>query len=165
MHRWRPREGTTDKPYRAATIARWFLAWAEHAEEVGLSNMKIQKLLYYAQGHYLAATGQPLFDDTIEAWSHGPVVPNVYHSYKGHGNAEIELPEEDEFTWADVDPDTTQFLIKVWNTYGGLAAWRLRNMTHDEPPWKDAFVEGERHRAITPSSLLNHFGPRTSVTS
>lgn len=47
-------------PYSALTIAKWFVAWAE-AEEDELSNLKLQKLLYYAQGHYLACYGRPLF--------------------------------------------------------------------------------------------------------
>ena len=60
--------------FRAREIAEWFLAWAEDIE-ADISNLKLQKLLYYAQGHYLARTGVPLFDDVIQAWAHGPVVP------------------------------------------------------------------------------------------
>jgi hypothetical protein len=59
--------------YPAMTIAKWFVAWAEAGDaDADLSNLKLQKLLYYAQGHYLARTGTPLFPETIEA---GPTVP------------------------------------------------------------------------------------------
>ncbi|MBF6211251.1 DUF4065 domain-containing protein [Nocardia puris] len=51
------------------------------------------------------------------------------------------LAEDDPFDWDAIDPDTTRFLNKVWNTYGGIAAWKLRNMTHDEPPWQPHFVQ------------------------
>jgi hypothetical protein len=51
-------------PYAALTIARWFIAWAE-AEGEELSNLKLQKLLYYAQGHHLAERHQPLFTEQI----------------------------------------------------------------------------------------------------
>ncbi|MFD2419431.1 Panacea domain-containing protein [Amycolatopsis pigmentata] len=67
--------------YNASTVAKWFVAWAEADDEATLSNLKLQKLLYYAQGHYLALTGRPLFDDEIQAWSHGPVVPAVYRQW------------------------------------------------------------------------------------
>jgi uncharacterized phage-associated protein len=58
-------------PYDALTIAKWFIAWAE-AEEEELSNLKLHKLLYYAQGHYVTDSGAPLFKDDIQAWPHGP---------------------------------------------------------------------------------------------
>lgn len=47
-----------------------------------LTNMKLNKLLYFAQGHYLQRYGKPLFDNAVEAWDHGPVVPEVYTAYK-----------------------------------------------------------------------------------
>ena len=57
-------------PYPAQTVAKWFIAWAE-AEGEELSNLKLQKLLYYAQGHFLAERQGLLFSDQIQAWSHG----------------------------------------------------------------------------------------------
>src|SRR5579864_2329863 len=104
----------TAQPYPALTIAKWFIAWAE-AEGDELSNLKLQKLLYYAQGHHMAAHGRPLFTEPIQAWSHGPVVPEVYHQFKAFGSSSIELPEDDPFTWAAVDPSTCRLLSKVWN--------------------------------------------------
>lgn len=149
--------------YPALTIAKWFAAWAE-AEEADLSNLKLQKLLYYAQGHYLARYGKPLFNDTVQAWAHGPVVPAVYHEFKRYGAGDVLLSDEDHFEWSDVDPATTQFLIKTWNTYGGYAAWRLRNMTHNEPPWSSVFDSEERHTVISPESMRASFAGRTNST-
>jgi uncharacterized phage-associated protein len=143
-------------PYPALTIAKWFIAWAE-AEGEELSNLKLQKLLYYAQGHYLAERRQPLFCDEIQAWSHGPVVPQVYHEYKNFGSANITLPDTDPFTWEEVDAETAEFLGKVWNTYGGYSAGRLRNMTHEEPPWQRYWREDKRGIAIPVRDLEDHF--------
>ncbi len=64
-------------PYPVLAIAKWFVAWAE-AEQEELSNLKLQKLLYYAQGHHLAEGRGPLFTESIEAWAHGPVAPRAY---------------------------------------------------------------------------------------
>lgn len=147
--------------YSATTIAKWFVDWA-NAEDADLSNLKLQKLLYYAQGHHLAVFGQPLFNDKIQAWSHGPVVPDVYHQFKGFKSGSILLNDDDPFDWDDVDPDTTQFLIKVWNTYGGIAAWKLRNMTHAESPWKDHFTQGEYYTVIPEDEIRAFFLERTS---
>jgi uncharacterized phage-associated protein len=142
--------------YRASVIAKWFIDWA-NAEDAGLSNLKLQKLLYYAQGHHLATRGTRLFDDRIQAWSHGPVVPDVYHEYKSFGSADIVLKDDDPFDWGDVDPEATAFLNKVWNTYGGIAAWKLRNMTHAERPWKDAFEQGNWNADIPTDDIRTYF--------
>jgi uncharacterized phage-associated protein len=146
-----------DVRYSARTIAKWFIAWAE-AEEEELSNLKLQKLLYYAQGHHLARFGHRLFTEHIQAWSHGPVVPDVYHEYKSFGSGPVQLPESDTFQWDEVDPQTTQFLSEVWNTYGGYSAGRLRNMTHGEQPWKQSWRgDDERGIVIGPSLLEDYF--------
>jgi uncharacterized phage-associated protein len=150
--------------YRAMTIAKWFIAWAEVSDDE-LSNMKLQKLLYYAQGHYLARHHAPLFEDPIQAWSHGPVVPKVYRAFKDFGSAAIELPDDDPFAWGDVDPETTDFLGKTWNTYGGFSAGRLRNMTHDELPWRKNWSGGDRGDAdIALNDLEHHFAQFEAVS-
>jgi len=66
----------------------------------------------------------------------------VYHEYKSCGSSSIVLPDTDPFSWDEVDPDTAELLSKVWNTYGGFSAGHLRNMTHEETPWRaaDEFV-------------------------
>jgi uncharacterized phage-associated protein len=146
--------------YSATIIAKWFVDWAA-TEDAHLSNLKLQKLLYYAQGHHLAGHRRPLFHDDIQAWSHGPVVPDVYHTFKEFRSDPIRLPEDDAFDWDDVDTETTQFLIKVWNTYGGVAAWKLRNMTHAEPPWREHFSQNERYIVIPQEEIRSYFESRT----
>lgn len=146
-------------PYSAMMIAKWFIAWAEgEPEEEGtVTNLKLQKLLYYAQGHHLAQFGKPLFGETIEAWSHGPVVPPIYRAFSAFGSHDIRLEDSDTFAWDDVDEDTTKLLIQVWNSYGQFAAWRLRNMTHDEAPWKDNFQPDQQHLEISQEDIRHYF--------
>lgn len=145
--------------YDAMTIARWLVAWAD-AEDADISNLKLQKLLYYAQGHHLAAYGRPLFSESIQAWSHGPVVPNVYRAFKAFGSGNVAT--DDTFDWGTVDKSAAQFLIEIWDTYGIYGAWQLRNMTHAETPWKTSFERGVRGTAIPLQALADHFGRRTS---
>lgn len=144
--------------HSAREIANWFLAQAYAVEDTGISNLKLQKILYYAQGHHLAKTGDPLFDDKICAWAHGPVVESIYHDFKQYGssniNAEVEIPNN--FSW-DNFHDVDQELIKVWNTYGGFDAWKLRNMTHEESPWKDTFQDSKRNLVIPNEKIQSHF--------
>ena len=144
------------KTYRAIDIAKWFIAWAD--DEDAVTNMKLQKLLYYAQGHHLRAAGEPLFNDKIQAWSHGPVVPVVYYELRDAGSKPLKLDDEDPFKWDDIDEDTSRFLAQVWNTYGGFTAARLRNMTHEEDPWVDAWGDGDLSGAlITKEAIQRYF--------
>lgn len=147
--------------HAASAIANWLLMWADGQGDedggVGLSNLKLQKLLYYAQGHHLGKYGEALFADPIEAWAHGPVVKSEYHRLKGYGNGLIDVDSvvDDDFDWGDYR-DVEQHLIAVWNTYGGYEAWALREMTHREAPWLDAF-NGERNVCISEDALRSFF--------
>ena len=143
-------------PYTASTIAKSFIAWAE-GEEMEFSNLKLQKLLYFAQGHHFAFLGGPLFDDRMEAWSHGPVVPTVYRTYKDFGNRDLELSEDDLFSWDQINDETTQFLMDVWERYGIYSAGYLRNLAHDEGPWRDCWRPDEDHIEITKGALEKYF--------
>jgi uncharacterized phage-associated protein len=140
--------------YSALEIAKWLTKWAA-ANEADMTNMKLQKLLYYAQGRYLAEYGKPLFEEEIEAWSHGPVVPSVYRAFKDNGSEEI--PPSEDFEFSSIDRDTTKFLQKIWNTYGGIATWKLRKMTHNEDPWAKRFADAERNVVIPKDALREWF--------
>jgi uncharacterized phage-associated protein len=134
-------------PASAIDIARYFLAIQD--EEETITNLKLQKLLYYAQGFHLALTGKPLFAEQIKAWVHGPVVPAVWHEFKDCGSAPIPRP-------ADFDPDslnteTRSIIDEVYAVYGQFSAWRLREMTHEEAPWKEAQQSGVIPRAAMES--------------
>ncbi|MBF0508059.1 MAG: SocA family protein [Deltaproteobacteria bacterium] len=117
-------------------VANYFLALKD--EEAGdlISNLKIQKLVYYAQGFHLALFDDPLFCEPIEAWTHGPVVPELYHAYKQYGAGDIPTPEGLDFSI--YDQQTTEHLNEVYSTFGQFSAWKLRNLTHVEPPWINA---------------------------
>lgn len=142
------------KPYNANQIAEYFLAKTN--EEVGdqISNLKLQKLCYYAQGLALATRKTPLFDSRIEAWAHGPVVPVLYKLYKDHGANGIPAPED--FNLEIYDPADRMILDDVYDYYGQYSAWRLREMTHLEAPWKNAY-ERDMNNTITHEALTDFF--------
>jgi uncharacterized phage-associated protein len=116
-------------------VAQYFLAQIDEDAGDLISNLKLQKLMYYAQGFALALYGRPLFPERIEAWTHGPVVPDLYHEYKGHGSDAIPFPRGIELT--EFEAKTRELLDEVYATYGQFSAWKLRDMTHSEPPWSE----------------------------
>jgi uncharacterized phage-associated protein len=135
--------------YSALDIANYFLGKADEDAGDLISNLKLQKLLYYAQGFHIALKDAPLFKEPIEAWTHGPVVPQVYHEFKGNGNGSIEGPTHEP----EIDQETSSILDEVYSVYGQFSAWKLRNMTHDELPWKTTPSTGE----ISHESLREYF--------
>ncbi|WP_219096617.1 Panacea domain-containing protein [Pseudomonas sp. UMAB-40] len=120
--------------------AKFFLAQANEDAGDLVSNLKLQKLVYYAQGFHLAVFDRPLFDDQIEAWTHGPVVPSVYHHYKQHGSGSIPYPAD--FDANVFSAEQMDLLNEVQQIYGQYSAWRLRELTHEESPWKNNFKPG-----------------------
>jgi len=142
----------------AAEIANYFLSLVDTEAGDSMSNLKLQKLVYYAQGFHLAITGKPLFEDAIMAWEHGPVIPSLYHSFKQHGAESIPPPENGVDT-AKYSVETREILDEVFSVYGQFSAWKLRNMTHEEPPWKEVYSTDSpiRHETMRQyfSTLLN----------
>jgi uncharacterized phage-associated protein len=106
--------------------------------EVGdhISNLKVQKLLYYVQGFHLAIHDKPIFNENILAWQYGPVVREAYQYLKGYGSGHIEIDDANyEKYYVEFPPSETELICDVWNVYGQYSAYRLMEFTHNEPPW------------------------------
>jgi uncharacterized phage-associated protein len=95
----------------------------------GLPIKKLHKLLYYCQGHHLAAFDEPLFRETISAWDMGPVVGTLWHEEK-QGAAPTSRAELNE-----AQLNTIGYVL---SRYGTLTGLDLENLTHSEPPWQRA---------------------------
>lgn len=115
-------------------VARYFLALVDEDAGDSLTNLKLQKLCYYAQGFHLAIYDKPLFPERIEAWKHGPVVPELYHALKQFGAEPVQL--DSEINWDKYQPEVRELLDEVYSVYGQYSAPRLRSITHQEPPWQ-----------------------------
>ena len=130
--------------YPVAQIANQLLIYAADNGGELMTNMKLQKMLYYQQGFHLAYFGTPLFDEDIEAWMYGPVVPSMYEKYKGYGRNGIEPDRTMQFTFEK--KNELALFNEVCKVYGAYSAIGLMNMTHDETPWKSTPTgEGEVH--------------------
>jgi uncharacterized phage-associated protein len=136
----------------AQDVAEYFLANVDEEAGDNISNLKLQKLLYYAQGFHVAMhDGDPLFSEPVVAWDHGPVVEAIYFRYSKHGWQGIDPPIA--FDNSVYPPDTRELLDVVYGVYGQFSAKRLELMTHDEPPWMNT----SRNAEITLESLRGFF--------
>ncbi|MBA5724626.1 Panacea domain-containing protein [Candidatus Liberibacter sp.] len=160
---------STRKTYSVDLIARYFLSLARAEEEPDLiTNLKLQKLCYYAFGVMSALREEndpPLFEDPIEAWMHGPVIPNLYENFKKYGSSPI--PEMESLPYEEFsifDPKDREVLDDVFEYYGQFSAWRLRNMTHEEQPWKDAYSHRCYYDTIEKNDIREYFSKQKVTT-
>ena len=119
--------------YPVIQIANELLRLAYEGVGELMTNLKLQKLLYYQQGFHLAYFGEPLFDDEIEAWMYGPVVPSMYYNYEPNGRNGIVPNDEIECAMSD---EEWRLFCKVYDIYGKYSAEGLIDLTHSEIPWQ-----------------------------
>lgn len=123
-----------------------------------MSAMKLQKLLYYAQAWHLVWDDQPLFDEHIEAWANGPIIPAVYAHHRGQFSI-------DQWPFGDADKLSAgerESVDVVLEFYGDMTAHHLSEMTHRERPWLDAREAAgaapmERSNAVITPAAMQEF--------
>jgi uncharacterized phage-associated protein len=114
-------------------VADYLLSASREAGEI-LTNLKLQKLLYYAQGWFLALHKKALFDEDFEAWVHGPVLPSQYQRFKRFGWKPI-MAALDKPKLANA---VVSHLDEILSVFGTEPAIALERMTHAEKPWREA---------------------------
>lgn len=144
----------------ASEVAKYFIVSSQRKNKP-ISNLKLQKLLYYAQAWHLVLQDRPLFSDDIEAWVHGPVVPAVFREYKPFGWRPIQI---DSTIAQKFDETTIDHLKEVVRVYGKFDAIDLERLTHQETPWKDArgnlAPDEPSNRVITREAMKKYYGAR-----
>jgi len=111
-----------------------------------LTNLKLQKLLYYAQAWFLALIDRGIFQEDFQAWVHGPVLPSQYHRFRACEWRPIDL----RVRRADALPHKVLAHIdEIIRVFGVESAISLEVMTHREEPWKKA------RRGLPPTAPSN----------
>ena len=157
----------TPYSYKSVTNAILTKMWSKGEN---ISPLKLQKLLYYTCGYYLAANkGTPLIDRTFKAWDYGPVLPALYRHFRHIGNRLITFLtySHDPISGAMIfvpSPSGDALLDHITNfvadTYGPYTAAQLSEMTHaDDSPWSKTRKAnpGIRNPGIDRKDLMNHF--------
>jgi uncharacterized phage-associated protein len=117
----------------ADVAAKWIIEFCrEHGDLI--SNLKLQKLLYYSQAWYLALHGKRLFPDDFEAWIRGPAQPGVYAKYKQYGSGPVDVSTPAP----PVPPSIKKHIREVFEVYGGFSAYDLERLSCEEEPWREA---------------------------
>jgi uncharacterized phage-associated protein len=148
--------------YNTLAIANFFIQ-SSFATGDELTPMKLIKLCYIAHGWHLGLFEKPLLDEPVYAWKFGPVVTNVYHTFKDYKNSQItgyahtqkgiELPKDEQ---------TEALLKKVWDVYRKYNGLQLSTMTHQkDTPWDIVWNQmngKDGINVIIPDNLIeNHY--------
>ncbi len=120
--------------YKPIEVAGWFTNIIDRESGDSITHLKVQKLVYYSEAWSLALYDCSLFNDDIEAWAHGPVVPSLYHHLKSNGSSSLDVIEVD----ICFDDQSLFVLNEVQRVYGEISAKRLEYLTHQEQPWLEA---------------------------
>lgn len=175
-------------PYGTSAVANWFLDRAER-DDASLDPMKLQKLIYFAHGWYLALAGRPLINEHPQAWEYGPVIPSIYHEFKNFGRGAIkdrattlQFLEDSTgnksqdlmdacFVAPKVDPDDKEvdrLLEQIWKVYGGRSAVQLSNLSHvTGGAWEKAYqsANGKKNIDIPDKLIAEEFEAKKSRVS
>ena len=156
--------------YNVMDVARYMI---NYSIEIGrpVSNLKLQKLLYFVQVAFIRQYGIPCFEEPIIHWRHGPVVKSVYQKYKAYG-AEAITDKELEYFSFRYNMDLRSFVIEpkryeeaifeyghrmlirsVVEYYKDVLPWDMVELTHQEEPWKRT----DRNEVITIDMLRQNY--------
>lgn len=97
-----------------------------------ISNLKLQKLLYFSWLEYYRRTKQSLFDEEFQAWKYGPVVPSVYYDNWLNAANYLIVPKR---TSEPVDDDTRDFLQEMLFRYNNVSISKMIDLSHKSDPW------------------------------
>jgi len=140
-----------------------------------VNNLHLQKLLYYLQVNYMIDyDGRLLFEDKMEKWKLGPVVPNVYHAFKDYGHSLIESPYRDftfkrnedagfKVEFVDInlnDKEVEQYIDKCLQDLKQYDRFDLVDFTHKHDPWKKDEIHinnGIRNIVYDNNELMDYF--------
>lgn len=126
--------------YRVLDVARHIIERC-NSQNRSISNLKLQKILYFVQAEFLVTNNQPCFSEEIEAWDFGPVVPEVYHQYKIFGSANIPVIRR-VFNPTKILPEDEVLMDGIIDQCAEYSASDLVQITHNQSPWNDNYVSG-----------------------
>lgn len=144
--------------YSAKDIANWFLCMTDRDAGEAMTNLKLQKLVYYAQAWALVLLDKPLFAEDFEAWAHGPVLQSLWSEYRVYSWNAIPLRDCEAVDF--LDEETAELLQEVWEIYGRYDAKYLEELTHHEKPWLMArgnLPPEARSNALIPKHVMKQY--------
>jgi len=141
--------------YKVEDVSKIIIDTLKCDEEFTVTNLMLNKLLYFAQAHHLAKFGTPLFEEEIEAWDLGPVISKVYHTYKPYSSGSIILTDKVNY---DLKGQDLEFLSNLLMKYGEYSANRLVKLTHNNgTPWQTTYDKNNKNKVIPKEKMKDYY--------
>ncbi|HID4048525.1 TPA: Panacea domain-containing protein [Pluralibacter gergoviae] len=128
-----------------------------------MSNLKLQKLAYYADAWYLAFFDEKLVDEDFQAWIHGPVSRAIYDRFSASKSLYSNITLEDctpGFDLSDVPAAASAHIDSVLEVYGAFTGAQLEDMTHKEDPWikaREGYRPSQRCEEIIDRNVTRNY--------
>lgn len=148
--------------YPASVIAYAFIKKGIDSN-LFVTQLKLQKMVYFANGYHLAKHNNPLIVEAVQAWKYGPVIPELYQVLKAYGNSPITDPIFLDFIGIDkeyskIDQTTRETIDYTWEATKSVSAENLVRWTHKvDSPWDKAWKKSERNTTINNTEILDYF--------
>lgn len=111
-----------------------------------ITNLRLQKILYFMQLYFFDLKGEPCFEDSLEAWDLGPVSPAAYFAYRNNGANEIlSNPTETKKSSSSIEQNDQKIIKMVLDKVSQYSTWQLVDITHHQMPWKKNYFPYARN--------------------
>ncbi len=138
---------------RAMDLAKYIVAY-EKENNRKIDNLRLQKLLYFVQAKFLNTIGEPIFDERIEAWTYGPVVPDVYHEFKKYSKSDISYNADSDSL--QIDDMQREYIEGMLTAAAEHTTNSLIDISHRQTPWIESYACGVGSE-ITNDSIKKYF--------
>lgn len=152
--------------YSVDTVSRYIINYCdEHLG--GVSNIRLQKLLYFVQAQFIMDLNIAAFKEEIEAWSFGPVIPEIYRKYKIFGRDNIILNAKNDIKKylfgfnnelnEEILKEDMNIINKALKATSDVSTAELVRVSHIQDPWKNAYNKDNPKNVITKESIYEYF--------
>lgn len=114
---------------KVLNVAQYIFDEYKRQAKTPIDEMKLHKLLYFAQRESFAITGKQLFEGEFRGWKYGPVCCEVRNAFSPDGIVVDTSPVSDECAY---------IVNNVVQEYGSIASWKLSELSHKEISWKNS---------------------------
>jgi uncharacterized phage-associated protein len=128
-----------------------------------VTQMKLQKLVYFAQGYHLAKYHTPLIKENFQAWKYGPVIPEIYQDFKFYGSRPITntasyIPSDSVKAPYFLDAEALDTINYTWGVLKDFSAMALSNWTHQpNTPWAKVYDPDVKSAPISNNDIKQYF--------
>lgn len=141
--------------YDANDIANYIITKCTQ-EDTPVSDLQLQKILYYIQLNFIRYLGYRAFDNEIQAWAFGPVIPDVYNRFKKYGSSVIrQIYANIQYLFTDNEKEIVDKVIRACIS---LAPWELVDKSHCKGgPWDTIYKDGYGNKQEIPIETIEDY--------